>query len=146
MYVVICSDGGILYRNFQGGSLLRDIGSDEQDQSLRTHRQVLLTSAFNPPYGFSDEYSRIKVSVTLSAHDADTRALDTYDTNNIKKLSRSVSITADTSTTNDHEDEESRHFLTQNSTSMPAWFKEYSISHREQRFALNETNWKNQTS
>jgi hypothetical protein len=86
----------------------------------------------------------LEVSMTMPAHYTDTIALDTYDTNNIlKTLSRSV-VTAETNTTNDHEDEQSRHFLTQNSTSLPDWFKEYSISHREQRSALNETNWKNQ--
>jgi hypothetical protein len=110
-----------------------------------------------------------EVSITFSAH----YAVDTYDTNTIlNTLSKSVSvaavtnttnttnddtnnildtlsssvlsIAAVTNTTNDDEDEQNRHFLTQNSTSLPAWFKEYSISHREQRAALNETNWKNQ--
>jgi hypothetical protein len=85
----------------------------------------------------------LEVSMTLSVHYADTRAVDINDINNIRTLSRSV-VTAETNTTNDHEDEQSRHFLTQNSTSLPAWFKDYSISHREQRSALNETNWKNQ--
>lgn len=38
----------------------------------------------------------------------------------------------------------SHHFLTHNSTVLPKWFKNYIILHREQRLALNETNWKNQ--
>jgi hypothetical protein len=70
---------------------------------------------------------------------------DINDINNIRMLSRSVvSPTSETNPTNDHEDEQSRIFLTQNSASLPAWFKDYSISHREQRSALNVTNWKNQ--
>jgi hypothetical protein len=84
----------------------------------------------------------LEVSMTLSVRYADTRAVD-ININNIRTLSRSV-VTAETNITNDHEDEQSRHFLTQNSTSLPAWFKDYSVSHREQRSALNETNWKNQ--
>jgi hypothetical protein len=38
----------------------------------------------------------------------------------------------------------SRHFLTQNSTVLPQWFKDYAISHRAQRLALTERNWKDQ--
>jgi hypothetical protein len=77
---------------------------------------------------------------------ADTQAVDTTATattatNDIKTLSRSV-VTTGTNSTNDHGDEESRHFLTHNSTVLPSWFKEYSILHRTQRSALNETNSK----
>jgi hypothetical protein len=52
-------------------------------------------------------------------------------------------VTAETNTDDKHKDR-SRHFLTQNSTVLPLWFKDYVNLHREQRLALNETNWKNQ--
>jgi hypothetical protein len=32
----------------------------------------------------------------------------------------------------------------ENSTVLPVWFKDYVALHREQRLALNETNWKDQ--
>jgi hypothetical protein len=70
----------------------------------------------------------------------DPRNMDA-DTSTNKTLIRSVS--AETYI-DDHKDELSRHFLAQNSTVLPAWFKEYVVSHKEKRLALNETNWKNQ--
>jgi hypothetical protein len=50
---------------------------------------------------------------------------------------RSVSVTAEANI-------KRRHFLTQNSTVLPVWFKNYVVQHRAKRLALTENNWKDQ--
>ena len=70
----------------------------------------------------------------------DLRATNRFDpllATNTLDLLRPVSLIAEANI-------KRRHFLTQNSTVLPVWFKNYVVQHRAKRLALTESNWKDQ--